>query len=714
MEKHREAYREEAHELLSELEGALLELEETPEDAELIGRVFRSLHTIKGSGAMFGFDDIAAFTHEVETVYDLVRDDQIPVTRDLVSLSLAACDHIRKMVAGKETDDVLGEKLLASFQSMQPPPEAEKPPVERGAEVPAGSEEQTTYRIGFRPFPNLLATGANPMLLLEELRELGVCRVVAHTREIPSLDELHPESCYFHWDVILTTDKGIDAIRDVFIFVEDACDLAIVVIDEGNGLAPSDYKRLGDILLERGAVSEETLRRALGTQKRLGEMLLAEQAVDPETLRSALVEQEHVRTMDRSRQESASASSVRVAAEKLDVMVDLVGELVTIQANLSRKASLVNDPELLNIAEEVERLTAELRDNTMSIRMLPIGTTFRKFKRLVRDLAQELGKEVVLTTAGGETELDKTVIEQLNDPLIHIIRNAVDHGIEPPQVREAIGKHRQGTVHLTAEHSGANVLIRISSDGAGLDTEAILARAVERGLIAPDAELTEKEIHALLFMPGFTTAKRVTDVSGRGVGMDVVKRRIEGLQGTIDIESKRGLGTTITLNLPLTLAIIDGLLVKIGPDHFVLPLSVVEECVELTRKQADKAHERDMMTYRENPTLYISLRALFGIAEDPPPMERVVISEVKGEKVGFGLDQVIGQHQTVIKPIGKIYKDIKGVSGATILGDGTVALILDIHQLLTAVEEVRSRRASPPRRREETAAIREAVGAESG
>jgi two-component system chemotaxis sensor kinase CheA len=318
--------------------------------------------------------------------------------------------------------------------------------------------------------------------------------------------------------------------------------------------------------------------------------------------------------------------------------------------------------------------------------MLPIGTTFSKFKRLVRDLSNELGKEVVMITDGGETELDKTVIERLNDPMVHIIRNCIDHGLEGPDIREAAGKPRQGTVRLSAVHSGANVVIRISDDGAGLDAEAIRAQAVKRGVIAPDVDLSEDELYAQILAPGFSTANKITDVSGRGVGMDVVKRSIDALRGAIEITSQKGMGTTISLRLPLTLAIIDGLLVEIGPSCFVLPLSAVEECVELTREDMAKARGRHMVNVRDELIPYILLRELFGMEEEPPAIAHIVIAEVDGRRLGFVVDRVTGEHQTVIKNLGRVYRDAKGFSGATILADGTVALILDVNRLTETAE----------------------------
>jgi len=678
MDKYREAYREEACELLSELETALIELEKSPDDQDLVGRVFRAIHTIKGSGAMFGFDDIAAFTHEIETVFDLVRERKVPVTRDLVDMTLSARDQIRIMVDGDQADETARENILQAFRKMLPDTDQ----VGNPQRATRNLQPAITYRIRFRPDPNIFASGANPTLLLDELRALGAHQVTAQTGNIPPLADLDPESCYLYWDIILTTSAGVNAVKDVFIFVEDECELTIDVIDEEGVLEEdADYKRLGEILVERGDIGTEDLKEALGAQKRIGDVLRESDTADEAAIKSALAEQQLVKQLRQSRQEKVLVSSIRVASDKLDTLVDLVGELVTVQASLSQKASAQEDPELLSIAEKVEQLTADLRDNTMGIRMMPIGSTFSKFKRLVRDLSNELGKEVALTTEGSETELDKTVIERLNDPLVHIIRNSIDHGIESPEARQDAGKPRQGTVRLAAEHSGAHVLIRISDDGKGLDPEAIFQKAVEKGLVSPDAELTDSEIFAQILVPGFSTAAAVTGVSGRGVGMDVVKRATEALRGSLEIESEKGSGTTITLKLPLTLAIIDGLLMQIGKTHFVIPLSSVDECVELARENVQGAHGRHIMKLRDEIVPYVPLRELFRINGGRPAIEQIVVVELNGYRIGFAVDQIIGEHQTVIKNLGKTYKDAQGFSGATILADGTVALILDVNGL---------------------------------
>jgi len=692
---HRQAFKEEAYELLAELESSLLELEETPEDMDLISRVFRAMHTIKGSGSMFGFDDVARFTHEVETIFDLVRNGKLAVSKRLINLTLDARDLIKSMLDaadGEPVDPSAGSGIVASLrelsgQVVQAPAEEAKPAKEEGAPFPAA--KHATYRIRFIPAREIFSAGVNPLNLLAELKTLGTCNVIAHTAGFPQLYELEAESCYVYWDVILTTDQGENAIRDVFIFVEDDCEIRIERIAEHDKFQEgeaNEYKKLGEILLERGDITLEEMQQVLSQQQRFGTLAVARGVVSQTKVISALVEQKQVKDVRAEKQQAEAASSIRVPAERLDLLVNLVGELVTVQARLSQTASVRGDADLTAIAEEVERLTAELRDSALGIRMLPIGSTFSKFKRLVRDLSAELGKEIEMTTEGAETELDKTVIERLNDPLVHLIRNSIDHGIELPELRVACGKPRHGTVHLAAVHSGASVLITIADDGAGLDQEAIRAKAVERGLIAPNAEVSQKELFGLIMAPGFSTAKKVSSVSGRGVGMDVVKKAIELLRGSIEIDSVRGKGTTMTVRIPLTLAIIESLLVRIGADAFILPLALVDECVELTREDVAGAHGRNLVRVRERLVPYIPLRERFEIKGERPEIEQVVITEVNGQRVGFVVDQVVGEHQTVIKSLGRAYRGVQGISGATILGDGAVALILDLPQLVLAAE----------------------------
>ena len=692
-----QAFYEEAGDLLPELESALLELEETPGDSELVNRVFRALHTIKGSGAMFGFDAVADFTHEVETVFDMVRNGDLQVTTHLLDLTLQAKDHIQRLLYDPDSIDTdRAQQLLDGFGRFAPARETSAQAQDVSSKAgPSSSSTEIIYRIRFKPGVNIFATGTDPLNLIDELKELGRAHIIAHTDDIPMLSDLDPESCNLWWDVILTTSQGKDAIRDVFIFVEDESEIVIQVIDEGEALADEElaYKRLGEILVERGDLSQSELHHVLISQKPLGAMLSQKGLVSDQDVHSALVEQSAVREARQERKQQDAVSSIRVSATKLDQLVDLVGELVIAQARLSQTVGGLENQELNSISEEIERLSDELRDSTLGIRMLPIGSTFSRFRRVVRDLSSDLGKEIELETEGADTELDKTVIERLGDPLVHLLRNAIDHGIEPPEDRERAGKPRQGKVTLSAMHSGGNVLICITDDGQGMDLDRLRQKAVERGIISDGADLSDKEVTNLIFAPGFSTASKVTDVSGRGVGMDVVRSNIESLRGSVEIESQPGQGCTVRVKLPLTLAIIDGLQVQVGEDFFVLPLHVVEECIERKREESDESRGQEFVQLRGEIVPFVRLRQWFMSNGVRPDIEQIVVVSAEGKRIGLVVDEVIGQFQTVIKSLSKVYRDVEGISGATIRGDGSMALIIDTDQLIQSVEdEVRNTR----------------------
>lgn len=697
-----DSFREEAYELLENLEQSLLELEDNPENRDTISAVFRSMHTIKGSAAMFGFDAVSDFTHHVETVLDDIRNGVVPVTRELIDLTLESRDHIRSMLDDPENDEIAGasqaliDRLEGAVQTAlsggKEPlsivgdvdtvgiggDEAAAPP-DGGTPTDTTEEEEhvvRTWHIRFIPDLDIMDNGTNPLLLIDELHDLGDCTVVAGMSHVPSLDDFTPTAAYVNWDIFLTTDKPSKAIREAFMFVEDQCTLNIRLVDEIDFSDEPRHKRLGQILIDRGVVDPDVVNHAVSEQKRLGEVLVGS-GVDAHEVETALQEQEHVKRSRQRVQSEAASSSIRVQSEKLDELVDLVGELVTLQARLTQTTDRFENAELTTISENFERLISELRDHTMSIRMVPIATSFSRFRRLVRDLSQELGKEVELHTEGGETELDKTVIERLHDPLVHVIRNSIDHGLESPQERTAAGKSSTGTVSLVARHVGANVEVRVVDDGKGLDRDRIRERAVERGLISPEAQLNDGEIFDLVFMPGFSTAAAVTTVSGRGVGMDVVRKEVENIGGTVVLRSKPGNGTNVIISIPLTLAIIDGLLVRISNEHFVIPLSNVEECIEYHRSDT----EDGVIANRGELLPLIDLRKEFAISGEFPPIEQAVVVETGIGEVGFVVDTVIGDHQTVIKNLGQLYQSLEGVSGATILGDGGVALILDVQRL---------------------------------
>lgn len=654
IDQFRHSFQEEARELVADLEAALLLLNENRDDEDLVGRVFRALHTIKGSGSMFGFDKLASFTHNLENAFDEVRNGRFKINSELIDLTLAALDQIRAMIedgsGGPEVDDAVCNQILNRVRQITSSKDAQAAESASGKTItteqaPTGEAQQQVneWSIRFAPGPEMMQFGADPLLLIRELRQMGTLTVKASMAEIPPLAELEPERCYVSWEMILATTSPRDAISDIFIFVADSCELDIQPIVK---LEAEKEVCAGDLI----AKGLEDKRASNGGR--------------------------------RNYDKADSVTSLRVPAAKLDQFVDLVGELVTVQARLSEIATRRDDPEFSAVAEEIERLTSSLRENSMNIRMLPIRGTFEKFRRLVHDLARDLGKDVELTMEGVDTELDKTVIDQLSDPLMHLIRNSMDHGIESASKRTERGKRPTAIIHLAARHSGASVLIEVSDDGGGIDVEAVRNRGIERGLITADMHLSESQTFDLIFQPGFSTAKTVTDVSGRGVGMDVVRQSVESLRGTIEVASKPGIGTSVTLRLPLTLAIIDGLLVSVGDACFVLPLANTLECIELSEADIEHANGKHVANVRGEIVPYIRLRQYFNVCTERPPIEQIMIVETDEGRFGFVVDQVLGNCQTVIKSLGRFYKHVQIVSGATILGNGTVALILDPYRLV--------------------------------
>ncbi|MFZ5737336.1 MAG: chemotaxis protein CheA [Pseudomonadota bacterium] len=659
-------FRQEAAELFEVLETALLDLGQNPDDRELVDSAFRALHTIKGSGAMFGFDKVASFTHEFETAFERVRKGEIKPTQDLVSVALAAKDFIRALIeTPDDTDAIIGEAILADLSRFVSPTEAFEAPVPSPVSAPAPVSErrQVGWHLRFEFDSQILRNGSNPLDLLDDLSKLGSCFAMPLTDGIPFLDELVPEDCYLKWDVSLHSDCDKAAIDDVFMFVQDEMTLALEPLFEGESPRPVPVLELPDVSIvpseppqnaDEARPAPQAAAAPLPTERRSGEP---------------------------RRAEDRGIATVRVQAERLDELMDRVGELVIAQARLTQLAASGNDISIKLIAEEIERLASSLRDTTMGARMVPIGSLFGRFRRLVHDLSRDLGKPVEFITIGEDTELDKTMIECLADPLVHLIRNAIDHGIESPSARVAAGKPEQGRIELAAQHCGAQVLVTVKDNGGGLNTARIRAKAEEQGLIAPGASASDQEIHQFLFHPGFSTAQTVSALSGRGVGMDVVKRTIENMRGSIDLSTVPGDGTTVTLRLPLTLAIIEGLLIRVGSGRYIIPLSAVEECVELTAED-ERSRGRNFLNVRGNLVPFLRLREILEADGEPDQHQKTIIISTGETRVGLVADQIIGNHQTVIKSLSKLHSDVTIFSGATILGDGTAALILDVVQLV--------------------------------
>ena len=660
-------FKEEAAELLADLEQMLLELENDPGNAECIGKVFRDIHTIKGSGAMFGYAELARFSHDVETVFDKVRAGELELDSALLGLTLTAKDHIGKLLSSPDAspDDVVAsDDILARLrpylggapQGGSPSAPAQETVHEKRRFNPSAAK---TYLVRYRPAANTFMSGTDPLRLMDELSDLGRLWCLFRPEGIPPLETLDPVMVFGWWDILLISDAGLDALHDVFIFVED---------DHG---------------VEMGEVSPEAIRGA--DVPEFLKMMQAGAGKQFEGMRGEIAawisEKISQRTVRKEPAADAQATaSIRVDSSRLDALVNLVGEMVIVQSRLSQAAATSGDAGLRSIAEDLQRLSSEMRDHTLGIRMVPIGSIYGTMRRLVRDLCQNMGKSVAFYGLGAQTELDKNVIDQLKDPLVHILRNSIDHGIEDPEARAAAGKPQKGSITLDATHSGGNILITITDDGKGIDVARVKAKALEKGLLAPTDTPSDKDILNLIFAPGFSTAQTVTNVSGRGVGMDVVKKNIESLRGTVEIESTPGLGCRLTIRLPLTLAIIDGLQVRVGTEFFVLPLSAVEACQERFLDAAPPVV--GSMEYKGGLIPCVSVRGLLDVPGQQPGYERIVVTGVEGKWVGLAVDAVVGQQQAVIKPLSEALGGVRFIAGTTVNGDGGISVILDVANLI--------------------------------
>lgn len=665
MDQFQAKFIEEANDLIATLEKTLLSLEQNTVDKSLVEKIFRVMHTLKGNSSMFGFEKMGAVTHHLETIYDFIREGKRPVTKELLSITFTSLDHFKVLLtdphltnarAALVHEQVMEQihRLINQADTAQlSQNESAKKKTEEGNPVKA---VQNTYHIIFQPHADILINGTNPLYLLDELSNLGEAKVTAHLKDIPTLDSFAIAKCYIYWEIYLTTQLDINAIKDVFIFVEDECEIKI------------EELATNSLSINNTLPNHTTAKPSANNKINVGEPIATSSKKGEDEPTSAVAKEQLV-------------SSIRVASEKLDDLMNLVSELVTTQARLSLFSEQNSIPELVSIAENIEKISRQLRDNTFSICLVPLETILLRFQRLVRDLSAELHKDIILVTEGADTELDKSIIESLADPLLHILRNSIDHGIEPAEVRIKNGKPAQGKILLKAFYSGTNVHIQISDDGGGINLQKIRSKAIAKGLITADTHLSEAETIDLLFLPGFSTADQITDVSGRGVGMDVVKRKITELRGEVFLQSKVNIGTTITIKLPLTLSIIDGLLVKIENTHFVVPLALVDKCYEAEHTQlVDKFNNLITLDGEKVPFFY--LRKEFNMSLTNHTIEQIVVIKYEEKRVGLVIDAVIGEYQAVLKPLGKLYKNQDHISGATILGDGTIALVMDINKMI--------------------------------
>ncbi|NTV94594.1 MAG: chemotaxis protein CheA [Thiobacillus sp.] len=714
MDELQQAFVQESGEQLVQLEDTLLLLEQNPHDAEAINTLFRSAHTIKGAAGVVECDYIVAFTHVVENLLDQLRDGNLSVTPDLIALLLNCKDHMAALLdifaggAGGPNEDLLGRGDTLSRQLKSYLPEAGPRQGVTAAAVPdvesvGGGLVVATdnWHISLRFAPHVLKNGMDPLPFLRYLASLGeIVHMATLFDAMPGAEEMDPESCYLGFEIDFRSGVTKADIERVFQFVLDDCELRILSphsrLSEYIKLIqdlPEDTMRLGEILVKAGAVTLEELEEGLRSQCQamqepvsgevvaalpLGEILVDNKVVHKEIVEAAAAKQTQV-----SEKKAQEAKLIRVQADKLDSLIDLVGELVIAGAAGALTAQKSGKSNLVEAYSLISRLVEEIRNSALQLRMVQIGETFNRFHRVVRDTSRELGKEIELVINGGDTELDKSVVEKIGDPLMHLVRNAMDHGLETAEVRVARGKPAKGQVHFNAYHDSGSIVIEVSDDGNGLNRDRILAKAIERGLVNPAQVLTDPEVYKLVFEPGFSTADKVTNLSGRGVGMDVVKRNIEALRGTVDVESQPGNGSTFRIRLPLTLAIIDGFLVGVGRAAYIIPLDFVVECMEL---RGQETSGRDYLNLRGEVLPFVRLRELFEVRDVPVSRrQNIVVVQYAGHKAGLVVDHLMGEFQTVIKPLGQLFRNIQGISGSTILGSGEVALILDVPTLVQNV-----------------------------
>ncbi len=659
LEQFHQVFFEESFEGLDIMESGLMELDLGDADSEEINTIFRAAHSIKGGSGTFGFTEIASFTHIMETLLDEMRDGRRQVTRDAIDVLLHSVDVLRMMMNSVQDNTDLDQarvaEQMAELEAILGGESSAGASSTVSTEPAAASDKICGWNISFIPDETMMQTGNDPLRILRELQELGEARITTNTEALPELDKLNPENCYLSWNIELLGDISRDLINDVFLWVEDDCKLKVEAINEP---------------------AEQPAETALNAEP------VAAKEAQPAPVEK--IEKKAVKE-----KKPAASSSIRVGIDKIDGLINMVGELVITQSMLSllgEDFSLEKLEKLQDGLGQLERHTRELQESVMMIRMLPISFSFSRFPRLVRDLSSQLGKKIELKMSGENTEIDKTLIEKIGDPLVHLVRNSLDHGIEMPEDRIAAGKPETGTINLNAYHKGGNIVIEIIDDGKGIDADIILQKGIEKGLVQEGAKMSKTQILDLIFQPGFSTAAEITDVSGRGVGMDVVRKNIMSLGGAVEIQSEVGKGSTITIRLPLTLAILDGQTVSVGDETYIIPLMSIIESIQVNSEMINKVGGRgETFRLRDEYIPIIRLSQVFNIENAKAQNLEdglLVVVEADGKHCGLFVDDLLGQQQVVIKSLEQNYQRVTGISGATILGDGSVALILDMPGLL--------------------------------
>lgn len=718
----RQTFAQESEELLIEMEESLLALETEPESRELLDGLFRAIHTIKGAAGVFGYDDIVEFTHPVESEIDRIRQGDRQLNNEMISVLLRVKDHTQTLVTAVTTESselssdelnaqargILSELLEDSKDRTAEATDTDRQPEEHSCgdaisamiaqdiTEPEWNTITETWLISLQFNEDTYRNGLDPISFIHYLKNLGeIKEILTSAPELPDFKDADFESCYLDFQIIFFSGASKEDIDNVFEFAQDNCTITIIpskskvdnYIELLDRLAPSESAKLGEILRSIGAVTERELQQALESQQdsddsegsnsatKLGEMLVDSQAVEKPVVEQALQKQKQAREI---------SQSIRVDASKLGKLINLVGELVISSAAMKNLVSKHQILDAGDIVASVEHLVEDIRNHALELRMVPIGETFTRFRRVVRDVSKDLGKNIELVISGAESELDKTVVEKINDPLTHLIRNSLDHGIETPEQRLAAGKPAKGTLSLNAFHDSGHIVIQVKDDGKGLDSQKIRAKAESLGLVKADQSLSRLEELRLIFEPGLSTKAEASNLSGRGVGMDVVRRNIESLRGSIELDSEPGVGTTITIQLPLTLAIIDGFMVGAGGENYVIPLSMIEECVEMDCDDWQIDKKQNFINLRGDVMPYMRIKEFFGdhSSAEKPKHESLVVVRFGRNKAGFVVDTLYGEQQTVIKPLGPIFQNLQGISGATVLGSGEIALILDVQGLI--------------------------------
>ncbi len=726
-----QAFAEESHEMLEEIENILLKLEDEPDDSDLINELFRAVHTIKGASGLFGFDNVMNFTHTAESVMMRVRDGKIPVTPDLLNLLLSSRDQMLTLVDialdengpldadVQAMDDKLSAQLHTFLDEEVPAPANEE---DQKAEISVETNESSendvassNWHLSLRFKEDVLRDGMDPLSFIRYMETIGdIEGLTVISDNLPSGAEMDPESCFLGFEIELKTEAKKEEIEEIFEFVQEECVIHILpphshmekyikLINE----LPEENLKIGELLKLCGALTERELTEALQEQSEgeeaalIGNVVIDQGVVENKVVTAAVEKQKKVKAS-----KARESQLIRVNSDKLEELIDLIGELVISNAHTSLLVQKLKYSKLQESAAETSQQIEEIRDAALSLRMVQIGETFNKFRRVVRELSKDLGKDINLVIEGGETELDKSVVDKINDPLMHLIRNSLDHGIESPADRVAKGKPSEGSIKLTAQHDSGSIIIKITDDGNGLNTEKILSKALEKKLIPEDHNLTDSEINYLIFAPGFSTADTVSNVSGRGVGMDVVKTNIESLRGQVEVESTPGKGSVFTIRLPLTLAIIDGFLVGVGQQSYIVPLDLVEECISSHDINDSLYNDANTIELRGQVIPLIKLSDIYHFSTKDPysddkKRENIVIAKYGSQLVGLVVDELLGEYQTVIKPLGKIFQNLKGLSGATILGSGEVGLIIDVPAMATLVAGQQRNRFVPKNTREQ-------------